>query len=185
MNARAVFFALTASLPAISFNVTAPAAEPERAVAGDLARIQGCWTAKAGARRELKVMLQIEGRTVQVRIATPRGSTIRAQGELRLDELTTPRSLDWLNFRVAGQESFPDIPAIYALRGETLTICNGGPSGIRPSEFKAGDGVLADLLTFERATEATPAGPESRKTTRESPPAPPETNVRPSEGGKP
>jgi uncharacterized protein (TIGR03067 family) len=107
--------------------------------------------ARAGARRELKVTLDVIGRSIEVRIVTPQGLTIRAQGELRLDETADPRTVDWVNLRVAGQENVPDIPAIYEVRGDTCTICNGGPSGSRPSAFKPGDGVLADVLTFERA----------------------------------
>jgi uncharacterized protein (TIGR03067 family) len=159
MNARTFALVLTSPLLALMQVPPAPAAEPAPAVAGDLARLQGCWSGRAGARRELKVTLDVTGQVIQVRIVTPKGLTIRAQGELRIDETTTPRAVDWVKLRVAGQERFPDIPAIYELHGETLTICNGGPSGGRPSAFKPGDGVLADVLSFERAdTSSVPQG---------------------------
>jgi uncharacterized protein (TIGR03067 family) len=192
MNVKAFAFALILSPFAARLDAAAPAAEPAQAqaqapaCAGDLSRLQGCWTAKAGARRELKVTLDVEGRTVRVRIVTPQGLTIRAQGELRIDETTAPRALDWVNFLIAGQEeNFPDIPAIYTLRGETLTICNGGPNGIRPVEFKAGDGVLADVLTFERPTPGAPAETGGGKLAQGPLPVHPETKASPSQGGKP
>src|SRR4051794_10754031 len=116
MNVKAFAFALILSPFVARLDAAAPAAKPAPACAGDLSRLQGCWTGKAGARRELKVTLDVEGRTVRVRIATPQGLTIRAQGELRIDETTAPRTLDWVNFLIAGQEeSFPEIPAIYTL----------------------------------------------------------------------
>jgi uncharacterized protein (TIGR03067 family) len=116
----------------------------------------------------------------------PQGLTIRAQGGLRIDERTTPRALDWVNFLIAGQEeTFPDIPAIYALRGETLTICYGGPNGIRTVEFKAGDGVLADVLTFERPTPGALAETGGDKIAQGALPIHPETKTSPSQGGKP
>jgi uncharacterized protein (TIGR03067 family) len=154
MNANAFATTVFLSLALTAADSTAHAAGPSPAASGDLARLQGCWEAKAGARRELKVGLEIEGRAVRVRIVTPQGLTIRARGELRLDETSEPRALDWVNFRVADQEAFPDVPAIYSLRGETLTICNGGPNGQRPGAFEPGDGVLADVVTFARAPGA-------------------------------
>jgi uncharacterized protein (TIGR03067 family) len=186
MNVKALALALALSPFAATIFAATPTAEPAPALAGDLGRLQGCWTSKAGARRELKVTLNIEGSMVRVRVDTPKGLTIRAQGELRIDETTAPRALDWVNFLVAGQEEcFPDIPAIYTIRGETLTICNGGPNGVRPVEFKAGDGVLADLLTFQRATTGAPTETGGGKIAQGPRPTRPESNDRPPQGGKP
>jgi hypothetical protein len=47
-------------------------------------------------------------------------------------------------------QEFPEILAIYELSGDELRICNGGPNNDRPTEFKAGDGCLADCLTFKK-----------------------------------
>jgi uncharacterized protein (TIGR03067 family) len=116
----------------------------------DLGRLQGRWTARAGARREVKVFLTIQGRRVDATIKTPQGISFEVQGEVRLDETTSPRSLDWVNFSGADQQEFPQIPAIYKLDRDTFTLCNGGMNGTRPKEFKPGDGALADLVVFER-----------------------------------
>jgi uncharacterized protein (TIGR03067 family) len=116
----------------------------------DLGRLQGRWTARAGARREVRVILSIQGRRVDATIKTPQGVLFEFQGEVRVDETTSPRSLDWVNFSGADQQEFPQIPAIYKLDGDTFTLCNGGMNGTRPKEFKPGDGALADIVVFER-----------------------------------
>ena len=116
----------------------------------DLGRLQGRWTARAGARREVKVFLTIQGRRVDATIKTPQGVSFEVQGEVRLDETTSPRRLDWVNFSGADQQEFPQIPAIYKLDRDTFTLCNGGMNGTRPKEFKPGDGALADVVVFER-----------------------------------
>jgi uncharacterized protein (TIGR03067 family) len=116
----------------------------------DLGRLQGRWTARAGARREVRVVLIIQSRRVDATIITPQGVRFQVQGEMRLDEKTSPRSLDWVNFTGADQQEFPQIPAIYKLDRDTFTLCNGGMNGTRPKEFKPGDGALADVVVFER-----------------------------------
>ena len=102
------------------------------------------------ARREVKVFLTIQGRRVDATIKTPQGVSFEVQGEVRLDETTSPRRLDWVNFSGADQQEFPQIPAIYKLDRDTFTLCNGGMNGTRPKEFKPGDGALADVVVFER-----------------------------------
>ena len=116
----------------------------------DLGRLQGRWTARAGARREVRVVLIIQSRRVDATIITPQGVRFQVQGEVRLDETTSPRSLDWVNFSGADQQEFPQIPAIYKLDRDTFTLCNGGMIRTRPKEFKPGDGALADVVVFER-----------------------------------
>jgi uncharacterized protein (TIGR03067 family) len=120
----------------------------------DLGRLQGRWTARAGARREGRVLLTIQGRRVDATIKTPQGISFEVQGEVRLDETTSPRSLDWVNFSGADQQEFPQISAIYKLDRDRFTLCNGGMNGTRPKEFKPGDGALADLVVFERERSA-------------------------------
>jgi uncharacterized protein (TIGR03067 family) len=116
----------------------------------DLGRLQGRWTARAGAHREFSVVLSIQGRRANATIKTPQGISFEVQGQVRLDETTSPRSLDWVNFSGADQQEFPQIPAIYKLDRDTFTLCNGGMNGTRPKEFKPGDGALADVVVFER-----------------------------------
>jgi uncharacterized protein (TIGR03067 family) len=118
---------------------------------GDLGRLQGKWAAMAGSRRDVRVEMEICGREVKVAISTPQGFSIKAGGELRLNESTTPRSLDWVRFASSDQQ-FPSIAAVYRLEGETFTVCNGGFLGPRPKDFKPGEGALSDVVVFRRPT---------------------------------
>src|SRR4051794_4082075 len=102
---------------------------------GDLARLQGRWTAKAGPQRNIQVTLDIEGQHAKVGIATPQGLKIRVQGEFRINEDVIPRTIDWVKFTGLDEQDLPDIPAIYELNGETFKVCNGGPNSRRPTEF--------------------------------------------------
>ena len=59
-------------------------------------------------------------------------------------------NLDWINFSSADQQEFPQIPGIYKLDGDSFTVCTGGMNGSRPKEFKPGDGVLSEVVVFQR-----------------------------------
>jgi uncharacterized protein (TIGR03067 family) len=130
----------------------------------DLGRLQGRWTARAGARREIRVALNIQGRVVDALITTPQGVRLKLRGELKLDERSSPRGLDWIKFTGADQEEFPPIPAIYKIDRDTFTVCNGGLNGPRPREFKPGDGVLAEIVVFER--ERVTSGDKTKRPPR-------------------
>ncbi len=117
---------------------------------GDLNRLQGRWTAKAGTRHEIHVVIEIKDRGVCAAIKTPQGVDFQVQGELKLDETTSPRSLDWMKLIGPDQQPLPEIAAVYKIDGDTFTVCNGGFLGTRPKEFKPGEGVLADVVVFHR-----------------------------------
>ena len=119
----------------------------------DLGRLQGRWTARAGAKKEVRVVLSVRGRRVDASIATPQGIRFQVHGEVKVDETTSPRRLDWVKFTGADQQDFPEIPGIYKLDRDTFTVCNGGLNGTRPREFKPGDGLLAEVVVFKREPE--------------------------------
>jgi uncharacterized protein (TIGR03067 family) len=148
MRAISVFLtaALVISSPS-SMPALAGAAVP---VDSDLARLQGRWTARAGAHREIRVTLQIHETRADVAIATPQGLRINVRGEVKLDNSTLPHRVDWIKFTGADQQQFPLIPGIYSLEQNQFTVCTGGLNGSRPREFKAGDGVLTEVVTFRR-----------------------------------
>ncbi len=131
------------------------APEREKECTGDLARIQGAWTAKAGPKRDFQVSLEIDGHAARFKIVTPKGIVIRAKGEVKIDETASPHALDWVGFRGVNAQELPDVLAIYELKGDTFRVCNGGPDNDRPTEFKPGDGLLAEVVTFERPTSKT------------------------------
>ena len=162
MRASLTFVALTmvaaswASIPAVGGPETIPND-------GDLGRLQGRWIARAGARREIRVILHVHGRSVDAAITTPQGLRLKVHGEVKLDEAASPRCVDWIKFTGADQQEYPPITGIYKFDGDTFTVCNGGMNGARPGEFKAGDGVLSEVVVFqrERATSVAKAKPGS------------------------
>jgi uncharacterized protein (TIGR03067 family) len=136
----------------------------------DLNRLQGKWTARAGARREVRVSLEIKGKQATASIKTPHGVRLLLEGEVKLDETTTPRRVDWIKFTGADQQEFPPILGIYSITGDRFTVCNGGLNWSRPSEFKAGEGILSEVVVFEREPKvavntgkSTPKAPASAK----------------------
>jgi uncharacterized protein (TIGR03067 family) len=128
----------------------------------DLGRLQGRWTARAGAKHEVRVVLAVQGRRVIASIATPQGIRFQVHGEVKVDETMSPRRLDWVKFIGADQQEFPEIPAIYKLDRDTFIVCNGGLDGPRPTEFKSGDGLLAEVVVFKR--EPAPAQSKTKST---------------------
>ena len=120
------------------------------AIPGDLGRLQGCWTAKAGPKHDIAVTLTIKGGEVEVAIVTPQGIKLAVQGGLKLDETVMPRSLDWVGMSLLDGQELPDHLAIYSVQGDTFTLRNSGPNVGRPREFKPGDGPLNELLVFTR-----------------------------------
>jgi uncharacterized protein (TIGR03067 family) len=126
---------------------------------GDLGKLQGLWTTLAGPHKDIPVAIEIRGKTVTVRVTITRKRSIQAKGELILNEKVAPKALDWVKFTGLDDQEFPEILAIYELSGDELKICNGGPNNQRPTEFKPGDGCLADVLTFKRIKRDVPDQP--------------------------
>jgi uncharacterized protein (TIGR03067 family) len=121
---------------------------------GDLAKLQGTWTTKAGPKKSIPVTLEIKDDKAVVALKTPQGLKIRAEGRVRLDPDARPRALDWVEFTAPDGEEMPQIAAIYELDGDTFRVCCGGPNAARPSKFEPGDGPLADVVVFRRAAAA-------------------------------
>ena len=134
----------------VAWTDAAPALEP--APAGDLARFQGGWVAKAGPKGDIRVRLDVEGRRVKVKIGLPGGLSLAATGELSVDESASPRSLDWGKCRAPDGSELPEVLGIYEFRDGVLRVCNGGPNNDRPTDFADGDGPLASVVLFEKAS---------------------------------
>jgi uncharacterized protein (TIGR03067 family) len=117
---------------------------------GDLPKLQGRWETKVGLRKATVVALEIKGKAVAATIVTPQGGRIRADGELKLDETTTPKALDWVKFTTIDGEEVPEMRAIYRLEEGRLYIRSGGFNDDRPAGFDPGEGVWANVLVFQR-----------------------------------
>jgi len=140
----------TLAVGLIFAGLSAHAADKPTSRSGDLDRLQGRWTAMAGAQRKLRVLLEIKGQQASVAISTPQGMNIQVDGEFKLDEKTAPRSLNWFNFIGPGDQPLPEVAAVYKIEGDVFTVCNGGFHGARPKKFIPGDSALTDLVVFHR-----------------------------------
>jgi len=117
---------------------------------GDLSKLQGRWETKVGLRKATIVALEIKGNAVAATISTPQGRKIQADGELRLDETTSPKALDWVKFTTIDGDEVPEMRAIYRLEEGRLYVRSGGFNDDRPTKFDAGEGVWANVLIFQR-----------------------------------
>ena len=135
---------------------------PARQRPGAIARPLDC---AGGARREVRVLLEFKGSQAKATIKTPHGVRLLLTGEVKLDATTSPRRLDWINFTGADQQEFPPLLGIYTLEGNRFTVCNGGLNRSRPTEFKPGDGILAEVVVFEREPSSVADGKSKTTTT--------------------
>lgn len=109
----------------------------------------------SGPGKQIQVVLTVRGRQVDAAISGPQGVRLQAQGEVKVDETTSPRRVDWVNFTTADQQDLPPLAGIYKLDATTFTVCTGGMNGPRPQEFKPGEGVLSEVVVFRREPEST------------------------------
>lgn len=147
MQTRLSALLLVGSLFLIKGSLGACAAD---AIPGDLGRLQGCWTAKAGPKRDVSITITVKGREVEVAILTSQGIKVAVQGGVKVDESVTPHSIDWVGLSLLDGQELPDQLAIYKVEGDTFTLRNAGPNARRPREFKAGEGLVDDLIVFTR-----------------------------------
>ncbi len=132
---------------------------------GDLAKFQGRWTAKAGLKGKLDVVLEVRGDHAEVHIRTPTGLTMTAEGSVKLDEGVSPKALDWVEFSAPDGQDLPTVLGIYEFDGEALRICNGSLNDDRPGAFRSGEGPLASVVVFRRVDAgAAASGPSVAET---------------------
>ncbi len=117
----------------------------------DLSKLQGRWETKvglaqgdAGFDRDQRECGGRDDRDAA-------GRKIQADGELKLDETTSPKALDWVKFTTIDGEEVPEMRAIYRLEEGRLYIRSGGFNDDRPTGFDAGEGVWANVLVFRAA----------------------------------
>src|SRR4051812_2810414 len=152
------FAALALAMPLV---VASGSLADEPAVTGDLARLQGQWSARIGP-KQIPMTVTIKGTTASMTIASPDGQEHESKGEIKIDELARPfKTLDWVKFTRPDGEAAPENLGIYNLEGDSIPICNGGPGRDRPTEFRAGVGGPPQLFVLNRKTSkeaATPPG---------------------------
>ncbi len=121
---------------------------------GDLAKLQGTWTAKVGPEKNVPLTLAIKGSAVTLKFTGRDGQERDLKGEIKIDETAKPhKTLNWTNFTRPDGEAAPENLALYELDGKTLTICSGGPGNARPTELKAGEGGPPNLIVLKKVDE--------------------------------
>jgi uncharacterized protein (TIGR03067 family) len=129
---------------------SAMGASPE---GSDLNKLQGRWEASVGKRREFSVTIEVKGNEVTATITPRRGPKVKANGELQLDEKSSPRSLDWVKFSTPDGIEVPRLLSIYRLEGDRLIVRSGGFNDVRPKAFEAGgEGIWTEVMVFTKLT---------------------------------
>ena len=123
-------------------------AKPE----GELAKIQGKWTAMVGPEKNIPLTAVFTGKDVKI-MMTIQEQEVEIKGKVKLDEAKSPKQWDWTEFEGPQGQQVEDNLSIYKLDGDKLTICSGGPGNDRPTEFKEGDGGPPNLVVFTRAKD--------------------------------
>ena len=142
----------------VTLLIAAPSLAQDKPLEGDLAQVQGTWTAKIGPNKDLPVTLKIKGNAMIVTFTTEPGAAHTVQAELKLDEAATPKAMDWVQVTLDGQEA-SNILAIYEIRGDLLKLrTRRGQGDPRPSEFLPDPGEGLDQAVFTRQDDEANQG---------------------------
>lgn len=129
---------------------TAPA--DDKPPEGDLKKLQGQWTAKAGLDAST-VTLTLDGGKIALRVPAPNGEEMTIAGTFAIDEQAEPKSITWTAMKIKDRD-LPDVPGIYAFDGEDTLKIAGGNGTIRPKAFvekgKEAQGQRANTMVFTR-----------------------------------
>jgi uncharacterized protein (TIGR03067 family) len=140
MMIHAAFVAILALVP--------PDDKPD-AKDGDVAKIQGAWTGKAGrANDRMDVRVEFQGNSVTMTFGRD-AQKRTGRGAFKLDDTAKPRAFDLIDFRMPEDSPpRPSPPFIYELDGDTLKLCGAGDTDQpRPTEFKSvGSGPTSTVL---------------------------------------
>ena len=119
---------------------------------GDLAKLQGTWTANVGPEKNVPISVTIKGNAVSLTITTPNNGDFTTDGEIKIDEKAKPfKTIDWVKFTGGNGEPLPENLGLYEfVDADSLRVCSGGPGNERPAEFKAGEGGPPNLLVLTR-----------------------------------
>ncbi len=117
---------------------------------GDLAALQGSWSAKTGPDGTWDVSMTIKGRSYKT--IWPKDGTINyeIEGEIRLDEKAEPKRVDFVRQVKSTGEVVKDTAAIYAIEKDGVKLCLARPGTDRPAEFKAGAERYPWLLVLKK-----------------------------------
>ena len=133
------------------------AGDPPAKLKGDIAKLQGKWTAKFGPDGAFEIEFLFKEKSITISGVGPDGQTFEIKGEVKLDEVAKPhKTIDYIKFTAPDGNEMPDIFGIYAFDGDDkVKLCSGAPGDERPTEFKTGEGP-GTTVTMIRKVEAAP-----------------------------
>jgi uncharacterized protein (TIGR03067 family) len=137
--------------------LSASVAADDKNLEGDLAKLQGRWTATVGAEGMQPMTMEIKGDELAILVTTFQGRGYALKGQIKLDgsSSTKAKAMDWTKLAVNGKEG-PDVLAIYELDGDTLKVCSAGPGKERPASMATennANGSPSRNLVFKREKE--------------------------------
>ena len=121
----------------------------DKAPSGDLAKLQGEWTATVGPKGNITITMVVTKVKVAVK-GTADGNDFAITGEVVLNDKASPKTIDWVKFTSPQGDEIKDNLGLYKLEGDSFTVCSGGPGKDRPTEFKAGEGGPPNIVAFTR-----------------------------------
>ena len=119
---------------------------------GDLAKLQGKWTAKVGPENNIPLVMEIKDKKLSILVTIPDEGDIKIEGQISIDEKKAPKEIDWVKFTSPNGDDVPDNKGIYEIKGDEWKVCNGGPGNDRPKEFKD-EGEQQRVVTFTRVKD--------------------------------
>ena len=117
------------------------ASAEDKPLTGDLAKLQGRWSAEVEIRPGVKWswLYRIDGSQVRIRTSGTDEKPLEFKEEFRIDESARPhKTIDLVKRSGPGDRAMPDLKAIYAFQGDDiLKICqpNSLDGKNRPTEF--------------------------------------------------
>jgi uncharacterized protein (TIGR03067 family) len=148
---------------------TLQAASAQTADGGDLARLQGKWTAfLAMPRGPMRVVVEFKGNRVYTTMGRGPSTKPDTVAEVVLDETKSPKQMVLRNGQNIGAEpgslqsriQLPDIQAIYELDGDTWTTCTNILAKALPTKLATGKGLV--LSVYKRGELEMPKGSAGR-----------------------
>jgi uncharacterized protein (TIGR03067 family) len=145
---------LAALIIVMTTGVAAPVLGQDKALEGDLKKLQGKWSTKGPDGSP--IVLMFEKDKVSIKLIAPSGDEMTLAGDFTIDENVKPRAMTWTNVKVRTKD-MPNMTAIYELSDdETLKIAGVGGS-TRPKEFiekgKELPGIRPNTMTLTRAKD--------------------------------
>ncbi len=127
---------VSASLCLIIAALALSAASADDEQKGDLSRFQGTWSAKTGPGDAWTVKMTFKGKAVKIAWPTKADTTLELTSELKIDESSQPKQLEFTKLRKADGSEVENSAGIYAIEGDGIKICIAEPGATRPTEFK-------------------------------------------------